>query len=75
VFLRKYLCSTDAFRPRIIVSLKKDLQAIGDMGNGAKFLSFGQGEDSYDRVTDRVVEWCKANPVLLPHKRNPSLKR
>jgi hypothetical protein len=39
-----------------------DLDTIQAMGEGRMEFDFRDSEDPYDRVTDRVVEWCKHHP-------------
>jgi hypothetical protein len=29
----------------------------------------------YDRLADRVIEWCQAHPAPVPHTHNPALHR
>jgi len=28
----------------------------------------------YDRLADRVIEWCRAHPKPLPHMHNPDMQ-
>lgn len=32
-------------------------------------------DDVYDRLVERVVDWCRAHPEPVPHRHNPKLRR
>ena len=74
-FLGKQLNDTKTFNAMQRQQIKKDLTAIGQMGNGSKDLDYCDGEDEYDRVTDRVVEWCNAHPAAIKLAANKKLHR
>ena len=61
-FLRKHLADKSIFDAPTVAQIKRDLSEIGAIGNGSKGYDYAKGEDLYDRVTDRVVEWCQKNP-------------
>jgi hypothetical protein len=47
-------------------------------GDAARLLDFEHPEttdEPFDRLTDRIVEWSRAHPDPLPHRRNPKLRR
>lgn len=74
-FLHRYLCDRNVFDARTVTRTRKDLKDIGDFGNGSKNLEYLDGEDVYDRVTDRVVEWCRAHPDPLALPKGYAPKR
>jgi hypothetical protein len=74
-FLHMHLPDSTVFNPPEVIQIEEDLSVIGDMGNDSGPLDFGGGEDAYDRITDRVVEWCAKHPEAIPLPRNPKLKR
>jgi len=73
-FLRKHLTDESVFDAPTIAQIKRDLADIGAVGNGSQGYDYPKGEDPYDRVTDRVVEWCQKNPKPIRLKKNPKLK-
>jgi hypothetical protein len=44
-----------------------------DLARLAQFEYPETSEAPYDRLTDRVIEWCHAHPEPVPHTRNPNL--
>lgn len=73
-FLYKYLSDDTVFSASEIVQTEEDLEEIRRFGSG-KDRVFIQGEDAIDRVTDRVVEWCKRKPELIKREINPKINR
>lgn len=74
-FLNKYLLDKRFFDAETIRQIKQDITEIRDFGSGKKGLEYTGGEDAFDRLTDRVVEWCQQNPELIKRDRDPKLKR
>lgn len=74
-FIRRTLCDGDSFGVPSVRQIESDLKDIGDFGNGTQNLTYEPGEDVYDRLTDRVVEWCRKHPHPIPLPRNPKLNR
>jgi hypothetical protein len=75
VFLRKHLADPKVFDAETVGQIKEDLADIGAIGNGTKGFTYPRGEDVYDRITDRVVEWCQKHPKPIRRKQNPKLRR
>jgi hypothetical protein len=73
-FLRQDLADKSVFDGPTIAQIKSDLADIGAIGNGSKGYNYPKGEDLYDRITDRVVEWCQKNSKPIRLKKNPKLK-
>lgn len=74
-YLSEHLLEGSVFDSRTVAQIKRDLKNIGDMGSHPYRLAYQPGEDPYDRITDRVVEWCQSHPEDIPHKPNPKLSR
>ena len=74
-FLAKHLCD-GTFVPTQTVQIQGDIDSViaagKDENNGAYV---HEKDDSYSRLTDRVVEWCRLHPEPIPHTVNPQLKR
>jgi hypothetical protein len=75
VYLKKHLADPKVFDKETVQEIKDDLADIGAIGNGTKNFTYPKGEDPYDRITDRVVEWCQKQPKPIKHKTNPKLQR
>jgi hypothetical protein len=74
-FLYKYLRDTSVFDEGTIRQIETDIQEIRDFGSHKKDLVYDEGEDAFDRITDRVVEWCQQHPKLIKREVNPKLRR
>ena len=74
-FLYKYLRDKTTFDATKISQIEQDIQLIRDFGSGKAQLYFVDEEDVYDRITDRVVEWCRQHPELIHREHNPKLYR
>jgi hypothetical protein len=75
-FLRENLRARDVFSPTDIEEIEFDLDLISEFGNNIALLDCtADEEDSYDRIIDRVVEWCRAHPESIPHETNVMLGR
>lgn len=75
-FLQKYLRDTNLFDAATIGQIESDIADIRDFGSGKKQPNFKENqEDAFDRITDRIVEWCQAHPEPVKHEKNAKLKR
>ncbi len=74
-FVAKHLCD-GTFDRKTTTQIERDVALViaagKDSENGAYV---HEKDDSYTRLTDRVVEWCDLHPESIEHKRNPRLKR
>jgi hypothetical protein len=75
VYLKKHLADPEVFDAKTIARIKKDLHDIASIGNGTEGFAYPDGEDLYDRITDRVVEWCQKHPKSIQHAKIPKLRR
>jgi hypothetical protein len=74
-FLRLHLLDPAVFPKEVLDQTEKDLAEIEAIGTDPFRWQPVHGEaDVYDRVTDRVVEWCRARPQLLAREHDPDLK-
>lgn len=73
-FLREVLCD-GTFEPEVTQQIRADLKSILAGGKDPDKDAMAKGEDPYDRITDRVVEWINKHPKRIPHKANRLLKR
>jgi hypothetical protein len=74
-FLAKHLCDGTFAKKRteqIEADVKLVIEAGKDESNDAYV---HEKNDSYTRLTDRVVEWCQKHPEPIAHVQNPKLKR
>ncbi len=62
-FLRKKLRLKSIFDEATIRQIEEDIEMMKQHGRG--YLEYDDGEDCYDRITDRVVEYCRARPRLI----------
>lgn len=62
-FLRKHLRLKSIFDTATIEQIEKDIETMKEHGRG--YVDYNEGEDCYDRITDRVVEYCRARPNLI----------
>jgi hypothetical protein len=74
-FLREHLAASDEFDAATRLRIEEDLAKVGRVGEGEDGYIFPDGEDIYDRITDRVVEWCRRHPDPIPRAHNPELRR
>lgn len=75
-FLLRHLNDLKVFSEDQIGQIQCDISDIRAFGNGTKAPDFStDDEDAFDRITDRVVEWCLAHPNPIVHVHNPKLKR
>ncbi len=67
--LRLCLLDLSVFGVWGVVQIAQDLDTIQAIGEGREEFDFPDHEDPYDRVTDRVVEWCNRylTPLALPN--------
>lgn len=83
-FLFKHLRDKSVFTPQTLHQIEADLQAIRYFGSrrrnpvseqALEELVYEKGEDAFDRITDRVMQWCQHYPDPIKHAHNPKLKR
>jgi len=67
-FLRRELTAGDVFGPEALSEIMHNLRLALDAEHPA-------ANDLYDQLADRVVEWCLAQAVPVPHPRDPGLLR
>lgn len=67
-FLQTTLVSSGLFGPEDVTEIEADLRRAVDVDHPPD-------DELYDRLADRVVEWCQAHPTPLPHHRNARLRR
>jgi len=74
--LVKHLRDKQAFDTEQLMQIEEDIAEIRDFGSGKKDLVYeDKGEDAFDRINDRVIEWCRLHPNLIPNAANPKLKQ
>jgi hypothetical protein len=66
-YLRETLIGSAMFDQTAAQEIETDLARL------AKFEYPETSEAPYDRLTDRLIEWCHAHPEPIPHTRNPHL--
>lgn len=75
LFLKKHL-SDGTFSSELTKEIKQDISLIIASGKDPENNAYIYKEDdSYTRITDRVVEWCKRHPEPVIHIENPKLLR
>jgi hypothetical protein len=74
-YLRQHLMNPSAFGKPARDQIDEDLREIEEVGEGTASYSAWDRECAYDRVTDRVVEWCRLHPDPIARKRDPKLYR
>lgn len=74
-FLARHLTDERIFDAQALSQIKEDLQTIRKFGSDSRTLKYSKEEDEFDRITDRVVEWCQNRPEPIERKINPKLKR
>jgi hypothetical protein len=61
------------FDSQIIEEIHEDL---GQLGLGSEEMEFDEeNEDFFDRIINRVIEWCRKHPQPVPLAKNPNLNR
>jgi hypothetical protein len=66
-FLRQNLADDNLFETETITKINSDLDKL-TMKNCPY-----TGDDVYDRITERIVDWYLKNPTQIPHKKNDKL--
>jgi hypothetical protein len=75
-FLHRHLLDDTVFAAHALAEIKEDIEMIRRLGsNKENSYDFKASEDAFDRVTNRVVEWCRQQPELIARELNPKLKR
>lgn len=57
--------------PRFNKSTRQEIES--DLDRLSAFEYPETSDAPYDRLADRVIEWCQAHPEPVPHTRNPAL--
>ncbi|RYG70638.1 hypothetical protein EON80_07370 [bacterium] len=70
-FLAKHLKDKKVFDAATLNQIEADIQELRVIAKDW----VEDGEDVYDRITDRVVEWCQHYPEPIPREIDPKLKR
>ncbi|GAA4974977.1 hypothetical protein [Kineococcus glutinatus] len=68
-YLRSVLTVSEAFDAATTAVIEQDLDRL------LHHESPEVADEPYDRLTDRVVEWCRLHREPVPHERNPRLHR
>ena len=68
-YLRRHLLSAPLFDE----TPRREIEA--DLGRLSAFEYPETSDAPYNRLSDRVIEWCHAHPRPLPHVPDPSLHR
>lgn len=74
-YLYRHLRDAHVFPPETIAQIETDIAAIRAWGSRIRSIPYVDDEDPFDRVTDRVVEWCRRYPTPVPHVHDPKLRR
>lgn len=81
-FLAKHLPDEAVFDAEQLTQIKEDIQQIRYYGSRSPHVRevtptvpYAKGEDAFDRLTDRVVEWCQHYTEPIKRELNPKLKR
>ena len=64
-YLQVHLFDGRPFDALTLLQIDNDLSRIRAWGRGTESVRFEKGEDEFDRLTDRVVEWCLKRPTPL----------
>jgi hypothetical protein len=65
----------DTLIPSGLFDARKRKQIESDVERLLDYKHPDTEDDVYDRLSERVVDWCRAHPEPVPHKRNPKLRR
>ena len=86
-YLLRHLSDPQVFDPDTVIQIRDDIDAIRLCSRPGYspllystppadgISSFELTGDSFDRVKDRVVEWCAAYPEMKSHTKNSKLER
>jgi len=74
-FLYRHLRDEVVFDEGTIRRIEEDIAEIRRYGEEGEEFSYEEGEDVFDRTTDRVVEWCRRHPEPIPKTIDPELRR
>ncbi|NML41547.1 hypothetical protein HHL17_30465 [Chitinophaga sp. G-6-1-13] len=66
-YLRKYLTEESGFEREIIAGIDEDLDKLSSKGRPYT------DDDLYDRITNRIVDWCAQQTALISHVKNMAL--
>ncbi len=74
-FLRRHLLAPGALPPDAAEQVAADLEEIVAVGRDhLRWTPVDGGPDVYERVSERVVEWCRSHPEPIPREHDPDLK-
>ena len=68
-FVLDTLIASRLFDARKRVKIESDVERLLDYKHPET------KDEVYDRLAERVVDWCRAHPEPIPHKHNPKLLR
>jgi len=74
-FLERHLRDESVFDGGTIRGIEEDLAEIRRYGEEEDEPPYEEGEDAFDRITDRVVEWCRHHPEPISRSIDPELRR
>lgn len=75
-YLERHLCDATVFDERTICRTGEDLAELRRYGEEGEEPPYEEeGEDAFDRITDRVVEWVRRHPELIARAMDPDLRR
>lgn len=72
--LERVLVDPNVFDDDAMSRIRSDLQTIRELGDETREYDY-HDEDPYDRITDFVIEWCRANPKDIAHTPDPMQTR
>lgn len=73
-FAERHVRDASVFDESTICGIEQDLAEIQRYGEEEE-PPYEEGEDAFDRLTDRVVEWCRVHPDPIPRSIDPELRR
>lgn len=73
-YLRRHLCD-GTFDQETSQDIAEDVDDVVAAADAPETVFNVEDEDTFDRLTDRVVEWCQRHPEPIAHVRDERLKR
>lgn len=68
-YLRDNLLGSGLFDQAASQEIRDDLDRLSEFNDPET------SDASFDRLSDNVIEWCRAHPEPVPHTHNPDLLR
>lgn len=68
-YLRAVLLGPDLFDQATSQEIRDDLNRLSESDHPET------SDAPFNRLTDHVIEWCRAHPEPVPHVHNPDLQR